>query len=98
MVQFQRCKTIVSTFLSIHISQKVPICIYLQFSLFGHKDIFMDDCHLNNITKLMIFLKKHFVAPCSAYTIMSFLTKNIVNKKIKYFKISHFYHWSFKME
>jgi hypothetical protein len=49
----------------------------------------MDDCHLNNITKLMIFLKKHFVSPCSAYTNYIIFNKNVVKEKFKYFKISH---------
>jgi len=42
----------------------------------------MDDCHLSNITKLMIFKKKHFVAPCSAYS-NYIIFKNVVKEKLK---------------
>ncbi len=50
----------------------------------------MDDCHLNNITKLMIFLKKHFVAPCSAYTNYIIFNKKCCQGKFKYLKCPSF--------
>jgi hypothetical protein len=45
----------------------------------------MDDCHLNNITKLMIYIKKHFVAPCNAYINYIIVNKKYCQKKIQIF-------------
>jgi hypothetical protein len=45
----------------------------------------MDDCHLNNITKLMIFLKKHCIAACSAYTNYIIFNKTCCQGKIQIF-------------
>jgi hypothetical protein len=45
----------------------------------------MDDCHLKNITKLMVFKKKHFVAPCSAYTNYIIFNKKYCQGKIQIF-------------